>query len=45
MLAAGLALDRPALTRAGAGSLCLAVAGNALNAGAVLARSRRRLPA
>lgn len=45
MLAAGLALDGPALTRTGAGSLCLAVAGNALNAAVVLARSRRRRPA
>jgi len=42
MLAAGLGLDRPDLTRAGAGSLCLAVTGNAVNAGVVLVRSRRR---
>ena len=42
LLAAGLALDQPAFTRAGAGALALAVAGNAANATVVLARSRRR---
>jgi hypothetical protein len=42
LLAAGLARDHERATRAGAGLLLLAVVGNAVNAGIVLARSRRR---
>lgn len=42
LLAAGLARDQVTLVRAGAGLLFLAVAGNAVNAGVVIARSRRR---
>jgi hypothetical protein len=44
LLAGGLALDRPHLTTAGATLLVLAVVGNAINAGAVLGRARRRTP-
>jgi hypothetical protein len=42
LLAGGLALDRSALLGAGAAGLCLAVVLNALGAGVVLTRSRRR---
>ena len=42
LLATGLAGDHERTTRAGAGLLFLAVVGNAVNAGIVLARSRRR---
>lgn len=42
LLATGLARDHERATRAGAGLLFLAVVGNAVNVGIVLARSRRR---